>query len=118
MWPWYEPTLKRATDENPEADITELKGKLLTGFAQLFQWADGLMVTQVDASPAGKTLTIAQLAGHGMNTWADTMEQHLCAIAKCFGCVRVKVIGRKGWERMGRKYGYQLQTLELVKNVY
>lgn len=115
MWPWYERCLDRAVQTNPEADLSELKGELLKGMAQLFQLPNALLVTKVETLADGKCLTVSFLAGDGLFDWGYDMERDLNAIAKFWGCTKQKIIGRKGWERLGKKYGYHLQTVELVK---
>ena len=117
LWPWYQGSIKRAADENPEVSAEWTLGDLLSGHAQLWQHAGGVMVTRADKYHDHKTLVVCLLSGHGLFEWGQVLDKETQDIARGWGCQKVKIIGRRAWEKLLRPYGYKFQTIEMVKEV-
>lgn len=117
LWPWYRGSIKRAADENPEVSVDETARDLLSGHAQLWQLVGGVMVTRVDKYHDHKTLVVCLLSGYGLWTWGPALDQATQDVAKGWNCQKVKIIGRRAWEKLLKPYGYSFQTIEMVKEV-
>lgn len=109
--------IKRACDENPEVSYLQVHQDWKDGFCQIWAVDDGVMVTRIDKEIDGLCLVICLLAGKRLLTWGYALEKDLQHLAKAYNCRKIKVIGRKGWERLLTPLGFKLQTIEMVKYV-
>lgn len=63
-------------------------------------------VTEITIYPCKKVLTVFASAGIRMDSWLDFL-QPIMAWGKSQGCEAAEIYGRKGWERILAKYGYE-----------
>lgn len=63
-------------------------------------------VTEITIYPCKKVLTVFASAGIRMDAWLDFL-QPIMAWGKSQGCEAAEIYGRKGWERILAKYGYE-----------
>lgn len=117
MWGWYRGSVKRAADENPEVSTEEVYRDLLNGMAQLWQLKGGVMCTRVDQYHDHKTLVVCLLSGYGLFTWGPELDKHTSDVAKGWGCQKIKITGRRAWEKLLKPYGYGFQTIDMVKTL-
>jgi hypothetical protein len=94
------------------ADVQEL---LATNKAQLWQGDGGSLVTQLIDSSDGKCVH-CWLGGGDMEALL-AMRAGIEAWGRMQGCRFASINGRKGWDRIFRRYGYQRIGGELVKSL-
>lgn len=63
-------------------------------------------VTEITIYPCKKVLTVFASAGIRMDAWLDFL-QPIMDWGKSQGCEAAEIYGRKGWERILAKYGYE-----------
>jgi hypothetical protein len=112
-WPlierWVATALRRGrADQSPE----EVRRHLERGTMQLWlAWDDGeprprgVWITEVLESARGRFCNIVVLAGNKFETWRG-LEAFLAEWAREYGCVRLTMVGRKGWVRRLRSAGW------------
>ena len=109
-WPWLHPLAKRFCDESHG---TLTPGKVLYDLLhetkQAFVVGDlaGLLITEIVAYPAARTLIVVGVAGDGWSEWGPAAVAHCEAFGRSQGCTRIEGIGRGGWVRALEKYGWQ-----------
>ena len=112
-WPliegWVATALKRANaDQSPD----DIRGHIERGTMQLWlAWADGearpqgVWVTELLVSARGKLCNIVVLAGRAFERWHG-LEAYLIEWARGQGCVRLSLVGRRGWLRRLKGTGW------------
>lgn len=55
--------------------------------------------------------------GDEINEWLDIMVESVEKLAKEQGCEVCTIVGRPGWTRMFKKYGYKMQYYTLARNL-
>lgn len=109
--------IKRACDENPEVSYLTVFKDWREKFCQLWGFEDLYLVTRVDKEVDGDCLVVCLMAGKGLFATGHALERNLQKLAKIYDCKKIKVIGRKGWEKLLTPLGFKLQTIEMVKYV-
>jgi hypothetical protein len=81
--------------------------------------SDGRQVVIVEqrAVRGGKALSIAALAGAGLEAWLDGLCAFLQALARDQGCRVILAHGRPGWARQLKRQGYQRRAVTMVREV-
>lgn len=85
------------------------------GKMQLWPADDACMITEIAAYPRKKILH-GFLAGGNMKT-IEKMRGDAEKWAELQGCSAVSIAGRAGWERVFKKYGWELAHTVLVKEL-
>jgi hypothetical protein len=101
-WPyvehWIKAALARGSDNTPE----EIQEHLAKGTMQLWlAWDDkpvGVCITELTRSVRGKCCNIVIVAGERFDAWRH-LEEDVAIWACDQGCVRLQLIGRRGWTR-------------------
>lgn len=109
--------IKRACDQNPEVSYLTVFKDWREGFCQIWKYGEGYFVTRVDKEIDGDCLVICLMGGKGLLTWGYALEKDLQELAKAYHCRKIKVSGRKGWEKLLAPLGFKLQTIDMVKYV-
>ncbi len=81
--------------------LAEIKEQIATQKRQLWAtWPDcaAAGITQVDAYPGSKVMTIVAFAGRMPPDWRDILRR-MEAYAAELGCNLIRLEGRKGWRR-------------------
>jgi hypothetical protein len=118
-WPLIEPqvatALRRGKADQSPADV---RGHIERGTMQLWlAWADGeprprgVWITELLESARGRYCNIVVLAGRKFETW-HPLESYLAQWARENGCVRLTMVGRRGWARRLRCWREAAVTLE------
>lgn len=96
--------------DDGQSTIGSVYSDLKTGHSQL--WIARVdndivcaCVTDIVQYPASKRLLIKYCGGQLMTVWIDFIET-IKGFAKAEGCDSVEVVGRKGWEKVLHKYGF------------
>ena len=113
--PWVKAALMRASDLSPD----QVREHLERGTMQLWlAWgqkrAFGICITELVESVRGLCCNIVAIAGEKFDTWAH-LEQDVQTWATEWGCVRMSLIGRKGWVRKLAKSGWRQRSVVMEK---
>ena len=102
-WHLIEPLLKRVEvkDWTPEF----VKGELEQAKAQLWGFQDhvrlrGVWITMLEETGRGRRGLLWIAAGEGLEEGLRLFNEHTVPWLKQQGCKSIRVIGRKGWERV------------------
>ena len=107
--------IKRAVAVNPEVSYLKVFSDWRAGFCEIWAYGELVIVTRVDTEIDGKTLVICLMAGKLDFSDGFNLEKHLERMRRAYGCEKIKVIGRKGWERILATEGYRVHEVTLVK---
>jgi hypothetical protein len=106
VWPLIEPWVTTALHRgNADLSADAVRQHIACGTMQLWlAWADGeprprgVWVTELLESSRGKLCNIVVLAGRTFERWHG-LEAYLIEWARGQGCVRLSLVGRRGWLR-------------------
>lgn len=119
-WPhiadWVSEALIRGNaDQSPE----DIRQHLERGGMQLWLiWAGkpvGCCVTELIESPRGRCCNLVVVAGEGWRGWAHLLAEVERWARDDWGCVRLSLVGRKGWARRLAGDGWQEMAVTLEK---
>jgi len=116
---WYEARgqIKRACAENPEVSYLQAHLDWKDGKCQIWKYDELVFVTRIDNEVDGLCFVICLMAGINLLPGGYELEKDLQELAAAYNCRKIKIIGRKGWERLLTPLGYKLQSIEMVKYV-
>lgn len=119
LWPYLTMSAHRSSGRVTENDIL---GFVRSG--QMHLWAvhdvnsiHGHVVTEVKQYPQCKLLAIQYCAMTTgvMAAVEDKMQDIATRFAKDAGCAGIEFVGRPGWRRTARKYGYNTESVVYQK---
>lgn len=102
------------------ATVADLVDMVLSGNQQLWVVYDvdtkdiyGMLTSEVRKYPQFRMLSIQDCAiePHYMQFVADRMQECAKAFAQANGCVGIELMGRPGWGKMLKQYGYDTQAV-------
>ncbi len=116
VWPRVSHWIKAALERGDMGTFGSVESDVLAARALLWVvWNDpdleGAAVTQVGKTESSKVCTIVACGGGGMRTWVHligTLEDY----ARDQGCDCVRIVGRKGWQRVLQDYATAKVILE------
>ncbi len=116
VWPRVSHWIKAALERGDMGTFGSVESDVLAARALLWVvWNDpdleGAAVTQVEKFESSKVCTIAACGGGGMRTWVHLIET-LEDYARQQGCNCVRIVGRKGWQRVLKDYATAKVILE------
>ena len=76
-----------------------------------------IQITQIQTYPLKKVLSSMFTAGDGMELWADQMMEALVNIAQQNGCSSIEGMGRPGWARFLKRYGFNFLCTTVERKV-
>lgn len=123
VWPLVAPMLAKALEyDNSGMRLIDLKDDIEANQKQLWIVADESIrcaaVTSVTHSMYGRHLArIICLAGDGMDEWLSEILDVIEPWAKSHGCEFIEAVGRKGWERAAKKFGYRHSYTVIQKDL-
>ena len=90
-----------------------------TGRMQLWRTVNGLgiAITELQDFPRFRQLLVFMVAGEHARDWLTNGHKQLVAFAKSQNCSYMLFHGRKGWERLVRKYGYDDKQIIMRKEL-
>lgn len=65
------------------------------------------VVTQILVFPQKKKLRGVALGGKDHKEWFDELTTFFSRFAKAFGCTSLELVGRPGWTKSLKRYGYR-----------
>ena len=110
VWFKAEPLLKRVVTWETGHSLQSVLAKLQLGTMQLWIVNDfqAVIVTSINELPLYKVLWIQFTVGNDMNEWMDDCAVVIEAYAKHNQCVAIELSGRRGWEKIRKKFpGYK-----------
>lgn len=108
--PWIEAALERANGTHTFKDIVD---GVVEGRMQFWPAERGCLVTEIVMYPQKKVINVF-LGGGELDQLAD-MHGDVIAWAKSQGCTGATIVGRKGWERAFKQYGWKPVFVTLAK---
>jgi hypothetical protein len=67
----------------------------------------GAGIGEIHQYPGCRVFCCLWLGGVQSELWMDLLDSTVSAWAAEHGCTRMEIIGRKGWERMGARFGFK-----------
>ncbi len=121
LWPRYAHHLERLERETGLVLASATRADLTTAHKQLWGYQEGdaingVAITQVYDTPRGKACEV--VGACGTETARGQIDQIINEIEKWaadIGCTRMRVLGRKGWQR--RLNGYEQTGIILEKEI-
>lgn len=115
IWPYAGPMIRRAT-ERGGGDFDRTETEVLAGLQLLWIVSDdgalqAAATTQLVNEGQGKACIIVACSGRQSERWLPLIVG-IEDYAKAEGCKTMRVIGRKGWERVLSGYRAKYVTLE------
>jgi len=109
VWPHVSPLLKAACRRTGLDAFSDIEADILVGRSLLWVAWNGHAIEAAAAtilinSEFGKVCIITVCGGSNMTHWLPLIRQ-IENYARCEGCRRVRIYGRKGWLRVLDGYG-------------
>ena len=115
FWPHVTPLLKMAILRTDLNSFEEIERDVLAGRSLLWlAWFDRIeaaATTILIETGASKVCVLTACGGRGMRRWLPVLEK-IEAYAKAEGCNRMRIFGRKGWQRVLDPYHITNVVLE------
>ena len=123
VWPLVAPMLANALKyDNSGMRLKDLKEEIDADQMQLWLVADDSIrcaaVTKIAQSVYGtKFARILFLAGDSIDEWLNELLAIIEPWAKHHGCEIIEAVGRKGWDRVGKRFGYRHSYTVIQKDL-
>jgi len=119
-WEFVKHELDRAlTSEYNRITIDDVYVMIQNKDAQLWALHNGItkavMVTQIVEYKRLKAVKIWLVTGTELDTWLDTLIETVSAWGKENGCSVMEFTGRKGWEKVLNKKGFNDSKISMTK---
>lgn len=113
VWRKTLPHLQRVQEKAPnEIDLSKTKEALLSGSHMLLIASEGediiaACILRDETYVTGhRVLLVNMLGGDRMDEWVERMNRIVVAIARDTNCNEVRAIGRKGWIKALKNFGW------------
>lgn len=120
IWPLVEPLLRSATTRTGLSLFESLKDGILNGPDLLWiavkdNEITAACSTSLQLTDGGKVCVITACGGRDIEQCGPILDQ-IETYAKNEGCARVRIYGRKGWQRMfaGYRAKYEILDKEMI----
>lgn len=121
-WPHVEEWVERALERgNADHTAEGIRDQIHRGTSQLWLvWGEGqpqgVVITEILDGARGRTCNIVVLAGERFSGWEHLQADLAQWAREYWGCVRLSLVGRKGWVRRlaGAGWSETAVTLERV----
>lgn len=110
--PWIEAALAY---NGGECAFEDVAAGIEAGKMQLWPAPKGCLVTEIVEFPQKRVISVF-LGGGDLDQLAD-MHRDVITWAKAQGCTGARIIGRRGWVRAFKKYGWHEQATVLEKDI-
>lgn len=119
-WEFVKHELERAlSSQYNRIDIDDVRDMIERKEAQLWALHDGVtkavMVTEIIEYKKLKAVKIWLVTGTELDTWLDTLIETVGQWAKAQGCTVMEFTGRKGWEKVLNKKGFNDSKISMTK---
>ncbi len=103
LWPYVVPVLKAAVARTGLSSFDEIESDVLAGRSLLWlAWSDQIEAAATTAlveNDTSKICVLTACGGKGVRRWLALLEK-IEEYAKAEGCSRMRILGRKGWQRV------------------
>jgi hypothetical protein len=115
MWPHVREQLRAAIDRTELSSFDELEADVFTGAQLVWIAWDGKEIMAVATTqlvkPRNKVCVLTACAGRDREQWLPLFG-HIEKYAKDEGCTKMRIYGRKGWQRVLDEYHVEHVILE------
>ncbi len=113
-WERLSPLIQQALDRDGNThSLEDLKKLVLSGKAQFWPTKNSVGISEILSTPKCRTLSVWLAAGK-MDEVLELAEA-AAKFGKSQGCQKMRVSGRKGWERVMRYIGYSFKNITLER---
>lgn len=99
FWPSARALIKAAIEATDLSSFEDTERQVLSGEQLLWIAWSGKIEAAATTHLSNNVCTIVACSGHERERWLSFQEQ-IEAYAKAEGCERIRIYGRKGWERV------------------
>lgn len=105
-----------------EMDASDVLNLVLRGLFTLWtviedQTIVAAATSEIVTYPKCKALRVVTLGGSGINRWFAALDREWEREARRQDCIRIEAVGRKGWGRAVKAYGYADQMNFVMRQV-
>lgn len=117
-WQRCRPFIEAALERSPGLeDIEDVEGYIDSGSYMLWTGTNCAAITQISVYASRKAVTIVH-AGGDKNELINGLTPKIEQFGRDMGCDLIALTGREGWLREGRKRGWRLGYVWMIKNLY
>lgn len=114
FWPHARPIIKAAIDRTELSSFDDLEQQVLEGDQLLWlAWSDHIEAAAT-THLSNNVCTLTACSGYNRNRWLPLFAE-IEKYAKAEGCKKMRLFGRKGWERV--LDGYRVEHVILEKQL-
>jgi hypothetical protein len=118
MWPHVRDKIRAAVEQTGLSSFSDIESDVLRGASLVWIAWNGREIlaaaTTELSKPRSKVCTLTACAGHDRAQWLPLFKQ-IEDYAKAEGCMKMRIFGRKGWERV--LDGYRVEHVVLEKGL-
>ena len=116
-WGWLAPAVAQSSGR---ISVDDLRRGLYRGEYQLWvafkdDAIDGAIITTITEYPNKRILTWLFIGGDHIEDWCDSMHKLVERFSRDMGCEGAEIVGRKGWVRFMKKYGWNEEYITVDK---
>lgn len=106
VWQIVAGMLDRVPDYTGDKDMAQTYDDLIASRKQLWVIEEfkAALITEVKDNG---TCLLYMVSGTGIEDWQDHVISRIENWARSVGCTNMLAVGRPGWARVGKKYGYE-----------
>lgn len=109
--------IRAAVDSSPGFEtIEDVEAKIEAGAYQFWPALSSAAITELQVFPTERVLMVLY-GGGNLIELMEKMEPEFCTFARFLNCSAIGGIGRRGWDRVARKHGYEFATIMMVKRL-
>lgn len=100
---------------NPEYGVKELRDGVLSGVYQLWVKGDNVCITEVVDHSTRRVVMVHVVVGN----LGEILEEHdyLIKFARKVEAERIELMGRSGWTKILKSYGWKTQAIQMYREV-
>jgi hypothetical protein len=118
MWPHVRDKIRAAVERTGLSSFADIESDVLTGMQLVWIAWDGKEILAAATTrlikPYDKVCELTACSGYQMAQWLPLLRQ-IEAYAQAEGCRKMRILGRKGWERV--LDGYRVEHVILEKGL-
>ena len=94
-------------------DITSVWQRVISGEYHLWMFfdennaAEGALITRFEIYPLKRILNLMFIGGENIEAWHEELLETLERFAKENGCDGLEIVGRYGWKKFLKKFGWE-----------
>lgn len=116
MWPHVRDKIRSAVERTELSSFADIESDVLTGMQLVWiAWNGGEIMAAATTQlvkPYDKVCVLTACSGYDRAQWLSLFDQ-IENYAKAEGCTKMRIFGRKGWERV--LDGYRVEHVVLEK---